>query len=329
MQPTMKKIFADFLLFITAVLWGSTFIFQRIATLHMEAFSFNAARFLLAAITMFIAVLIWEGKNTHEKPAQSTYLLRFSGVLGGALLAVGINLQQIALAFTTVGKAGFLTGLYVILVPIIGFFISHKITTTQWISTILATIGLYFMSIQKGFSLEIGDALVIISAFIWALYILYLNSTSKHRPTMSFAMEQYFYCGLISLIAGLVSSMYKSSMQNSSIGLLDSVMQFFTSLYQQSTLVWHSIAYAALLSTCVGFSLQVYAQRYTPATHAALIISLEAVFAALFGALLLHEVLSPRESLGAILIFSAMILAQIIKTDSIKRKTLQKKQTQA
>ena len=301
----MKKLYADLLLFLTAILWGSTFVFQKKAT-NMYAFNFNTLRFFIAAIVMGIAYVLFSKKKSMHTVQKNTP--QYAGIISGLLLALGINLQQVALIESSAGKAGFLTGLYVVFVPLLGIFLRHAITSIQWFSTILAVVGLYFMSLRDTFTLQTSDILLILGAVVWAGHILYIEHVSKHYNTFLLAIRQYFFCGLFSFIAGVLLYSYSFGTTFSPI---HDFVQSLVLILQQAPHTWQPILYAAIISTSIGFSLQIYAQRYTSPMHTSLIISLEAVFAALFGALLLHETMSSRETIGAILIFIAMILSQM------------------
>ncbi len=312
-----KRVFSDFILFIISIIWGTAFVFQKAASTKIDGIHFNILRFLISAIAMFIIHIFFFPLKKKKKLLPSTALqYHLLYLAGGALLAIGINLQQIALLYSSAGKAGVITGLYVVLVPIIGVCMGYRNTLIQWISAFLAIVGLYFMSIHGTFYLKKEDTLLIFNAVTWALYILYVGHVSHKLHTISFAMWQYLYCSILSIIISIIVSSFsiKTSFLHSLFLLPSLLIEGFLS-------AWESILYTSIIATCIGFSLQIYAQKNTPASHTALIISLEAVFAMVFGVLILNEYPSPREIIGATIIFTAIILSQVYgqKNNHIKK----------
>ena len=307
-----RELFADFLLLCTAIIFGATFIGQKQAIPYVNAFTFNTLRFLSAALILLPIVAIRKSifQTTNAAPPQKLKTITKQGMIAGSFLWGGITLQQIGLAYTSVGKAGFITGLYVILVPFIGILFGQNIKFTQIISAFLATAGLFLMSIRQSFIPEIGDTIVMISALFWALHILYLGKISNQTQAIRLAMHQYLYCGIFSAIAMCIT-LFITSGQGSTAEI---TVGFLRELYSVIPHIWIPVLFASLFSTVIGFSLQVYAQKFTPPSHTAIIISLEAVFAVLAGMIFLQERLSLRESTGAVLMFVAIILSQINKS---------------
>lgn len=273
---------ADALLLLAAFIWGTTFVAQRTGMDHVEPFVFNAARFLLGAIILFPIAL----KNPLQNPFRQTF---HTGLLLGAILFFGAALQQIGLVYTTAGKAGFITGLYVIIVPFIGLFLSMHIGRNAWVGAILATVGLYFLSMRGDLTFSYGDLLVFIGAFFWAAHILFVGRVAQHHNVFHLATLQFGICALFSFIAALIT-------ESPSLSNLQGAAP--------------AIIYSGIFSAAIAFTLQIYAQKHTPETHAAIIFSLEAVFAALAGWALLHETLTPREGLGCGLMLAGMLIAQ-------------------
>lgn len=301
-----QKLRADLILFGCAAIWGSGFVFQKKASLSMDPLSYNAARFLIAAAVMYGAYnFIRRMKTSRGKTIAPPRGRWQDAIISGVLLFVAINTQQIGITTSSVGKAGFITGLYVVLVPIIGVFIAHRISALQVISVAIAATGLYFLSVTSGFTITFGDTALLINACMWALYILYVDIISKRNDTILFAARQYFVCALVSLAGGL---MYNAA-GGAFVG--KSLADALSALLAQVSDARGSLLYNGLASTCVGFSLQIYAQQHAPPTHVSVIISLEAVFAMFFGFMMLREIPTGRELFGASLMFSAIILGQL------------------
>ena len=221
-----------------------------------------------------------------QKPLRQTF---HTGLLLGSILFIGAALQQIGLVYTTAGKAGFITGLYVIIVPFIGLFLSMHIGRNAWAGAILATLGLYFLSMRGDLTFSYGDLLVFIGAFFWALHILFVGRVAQHHNVFHLATLQFGICALFSLIAAAITE---------------------TPSFSHLQGAAPSIIYSGIFSAAIAFTLQIYAQKNTPETHAAIIFSLEAVFAALAGWALLNETLTPREGFGCGLMLAGMLLAQ-------------------
>jgi drug/metabolite transporter (DMT)-like permease len=277
---------ADALLLISAVIWGTTFVAQRNGMDHVEPFTFNAARFLLGAMILLPLALKRPLQNTFSKTCQI-------GVFLGFILFIGAALQQIGIVYTTAGKAGFITGLYVIIVPFMGLFLSLHVSRNAWIGAILATVGLYFLSIRGDLTFSQGDLFVFVGAFFWALHILVIGRVAQHHNAFHLAIIQFAICALCSIIAALFTE---------TIALPNLQGAFFP------------IAYSGIFSAAIAFTLQIHAQKNTPETHAAIIFSLEAVFAALAGWAFLNEVLNLREFFGCGLMLAGMLAAQIKST---------------
>jgi len=273
---------ADALLLLAAFIWGTTFVAQRTGMDYVEPFTFNAARFLLGALILFPIALKYPLQNPLRQTCQT-------GVILGSILFIGAALQQIGLVYTTAGKAGFITGLYVIIVPFMGLFLSLRIGRNAWVGALLATVGLYFLSIRGDFTFSYGDLLVFIGAFVWALHILFVGRVAPHHNVFHLATLQFGICACFSFIAALFT-------ETTSLIHLQGAAS--------------SIVYSGIFSAAIAFTLQIYAQKNTPETHAAIIFSLEAVFAALAGWAVLNETLTSREGFGCGLMLAGMLLAQ-------------------
>jgi drug/metabolite transporter (DMT)-like permease len=211
------------------------------------------------------------------------------GFLAGIILFAGASLQQIGIVYTTAGKAGFITGLYVVLVPLLGMFFRHATGIWRWFGVILAVTGLYFLSVTGSFRIELGDLLVILSAFFWAFHVLLIARISPRVNAVLLSIIQYLFCASFSLAASLFSE------------TLDGGMMLRA---------WLPIVYGGVCSVGIGYTLQVVAQKEAHPAHAAIILSMEGVFAVLGGFLLLGERLLPRGILGCALMFAGMLVSQ-------------------
>ncbi len=274
---------ADLTLLFAALVWGLGFIFQRTAAVEVGALIFNAARWLLGALIMlpFLRFRIPLNKIS----------LRWT-LLGGSLLFLASWLQQAGLETTTAGNAGFITGIYVVLIPILlSLFWKERIPRLIWLAVIITVVGIYFLSTGGPLKLNGGDLLELIGAFVWALHVIITGRAVKNTPFLSFAVGQYIVCGVLNLFFGLI-------FQADSIpGLLPN---------------WIAILYLAAISTGVGFTLQAYGQQHAPPADAAIIMSMEAVFSGLFGWIFLKENLTLLQLTGCILIMAAIIFSQVL-----------------
>jgi len=285
-----ERLRADMFLLLVALVWGSAFVAQRLGMEQVGPFAFNATRFAVGALTL-VPVVGWKRLRAMPRPE-----LRRGAVLG-LLLFTAASLQQIGLLWTTAGKAGFITGLYVVIVPLllaVGW--QEWGSWGSWLGAGLATVGLFLLSVrmnavtQAGLGLAPGDGWVLGSAAIWALHVIAIGRIAPGRNPLRLAIVQFVVCSLLSFIAALVLE------PGTWAGLL---------------LAAPAILYAGILSIGLGYTGQVVAQRHTRPTHAAIILSLESVFAALSGWLVLGETLSPQQLGGCGLMLAGMLLAQI------------------
>lgn len=208
----------------------------------------------------------------------------------GILLFSGSTLQQIGLIYTTAGKASFLTGIYIVLVPIIGVFLKHKIGKSAWIGVVLAVAGLYLLSINENFTISFGDLLQIIGALFWAVHILTIDYFTKKLDSLKLSCVQFATCSILSLISAFIFEQITFS------GIFSALIP---------------ILYGGLLSVGVAYTLQVVAQKNAKPSHAAIILSMESVFGAVGGAVILGETMSTRGYLGCIFILSGILVSQI------------------
>ena len=284
---------SDALLLTTAIIWGFAFVAQRVGMDYVGPFTFNGIRFAVGSLSLLPLLLM-----SREQPAATIKILPPPGIktilLGGGALGLslfsGASLQQIGLVYTTAGKAGFITGLYVIIVPILGLFWRQQPKLGTWIGAILAAIGLYFLSVTEQFTIELGDLLVLIGAFFWAAHVLIIGWLSPRINPIKLAFSQYVACSILSLITAAITEVIT----------LNSIMAAAI-----------PILYGGLLSVGIAYTLQVVAQRNAHPAHAAILLSLEAVFAAIGGWLILGEIIPVRGLFGCGLMLAGMLLSQL------------------
>ena len=276
---------ADLTLLIVSIIWGSAFVAQRLAGQMGSVYLFNAARYFLAALVVLpLAVRVYRASALTFSRDQFKWIF-----VAGLLLFLGSALQQLGLVYTTAGNAGFITSLYVVLVPVMLFLIWRE--KVHWISLMavaLAGVGAFFLSTGGRFDLRVGDALEFLGALFWTIHVIVLGKFASRFEPMSFSVGQLIVCGLLNLVVGIFVE--KSMPVN--VPLLG------------------AIAYTAFFSLGLCYTLQVWAQRHTPPADAALILSLESVFAVISGWFLLDEKLLPLQIFGCVLIFVAVLLSQ-------------------
>ncbi|UPQ83995.1 DMT family transporter [Pseudomonas knackmussii] len=280
---------ADFLMLITAMIWGSAFVAQRVGMDNIGPFLFTGLRFALGAVVLLPLVLHQgRGAARHEPFLQRGLLL--GGLSMGLALTLGINLQQVGLLFTSVTNSGFITGLYVIVVPLLGLIIGHKTGMGTWIGAILAVFGMALLSIDENFKVASGDWVQLAGAFVWGVHVLLVGFFVSRHDAIRLAFLQFVTCAVVSL--ALAAAFEEASLASIQLAA-------------------PALIYGGMFAVGVGYTLQVVAQKHAIASHAAIILSLEAVFAAIAGALLLDESLSARGYVGCALMFVGMLAAQL------------------
>ncbi|GFK95069.1 putative cystine transporter YijE [Fundidesulfovibrio magnetotacticus] len=284
----LHKLKADVLLLVTALIWGMAFVAQRVGMEHVGPFTFNGVRFAIGAAAL-LPLALRSGRSM--RPAPGMQAPAWLGCLcAGAVLTLGASLQQIGLVYTTAGKAGFITCLYVILVPIFAAFLGGRTPLGTWLGALLAVWGMYLLSIGEDFSVNRGDLLELVGAAFWAGHVLVAAWFAPRMNPIHLAVGQYVVCSALSLCVALfLGESFAPA------GLWDAAVP---------------ILYSGLLSVGVAYTLQLVAQRDADPSHAAIILSLESVFAALAGWALIGEVLSPRGMLGCGLMLGGMLLSE-------------------
>jgi len=281
---------ADLLMLLTAIIWGSVFIAQRLGMDSIGPFLYTGLRFALASIALLPVILWLERRIEHRKSEPVNPGLLRGGLTMGLALTLGMNLQQVGLLFTSVTNSGFITGLYVIIVPLLGLFLGHKTGMGIWLGAGLAVLGMFLLSVGDSFQVASGDWLQLAGACVWGAHVLLVGHYASRHDPLQLALIQFCVCAVISLLLAVVFEPIQ----------LPAIMAALP-----------AILYGGLLGVCVGFTLQVVAQKDAIASHAAIILSLEAVFAAIFGALLLGEALSVKGYFGCALMCAGMLLAQL------------------
>ena len=285
---------ADGLLLLAAVIWGFAFVAQRLGMDHMGPFTFNGVRFLLGSVSILPLLVSrhWGQKSVPYVKAASPSSLETIrwGVVVGVFLYGGASLQQVGLVYTTAGKAGFITGLYVVFVPLLGLFWGVRPDPGTWVGAALAAAGLYLLSVTESFTISPGDLLVLTGALFWACHVLLIGWLTRRHKALLISLVQFLTCAILSLITAIMTeSITLESIKKTSIPLF----------------------YGGFISVGIAYTLQVVAQRHAPPAHAAILLSLESFFAAVGGWLILGETLSFRAMTGCALMMAAMLAAQL------------------
>lgn len=290
------------LLLLTACIWGVAFVAQSVGMEYVGPFTFNFVRSILGGLVLIPCIFFLkrekkaeaEKVSEEEKKAQRKTLLA-GGICCGVALCLASNFQQIGIQYTTVGKAGFITACYIVIVPVIGLFMKKKCSPMIWLSVLLAVVGLYLLCINEQFSIGYGDILVFVCAILFSVHILIVDYFSPKVDGVKMSCIQFLVCGLLSGIAMLFAEQPQ----------LSAVL-----------LAWKPITYAGIMSCGVGYTLQIVGQKGMNPTIASLILSLESCISVLAGWLLLGQTLSMREGLGCVVMFAAIILAQLPAKES-------------
>ena len=298
----MKKqqIRNSFILLLTALIWGVAFVAQRVGMDYVEPFTFNSVRSIIGGLFLIPCIFVlnkinpereaeYKAMSPEEKKANRKKLLA-GGIWCGVVICVASNLQQFGIAYTSVGKAGFITALYIVIVPILGLFFKKKCPPTVWLGVILAVCGLYFLCITEGFSVQLGDFLVFLCALAFSAHIMVIDHYTQLVDGVKMSCIQFLVCGVLSGICMFI-------FENPSISSI--------------LAAWQPVLYAGIMSCGVAYTLQIVGQKGMNPTVASLILSLESVISALAGLVLLNQKLSAREIAGCVFMFAAIILAQL------------------
>ena len=293
-----SKLRNSLLLLLTATIWGVAFVAQSVGMEYVGPYTFNSVRNFIGSAVLIPCVYLLNKINppakkdsTLEEKKHARKTLIIGGICCGTLLALASSFQQIGIQYTTVGRAGFITACYIIIVPILGmFFFKKKCGISIWIAVALSLIGLYMLCITDGFSIGKGDFLVLICAIFFSLHILVIDHFSPLVDGVKMSCIQFFVCGILCGIPALL---------------------FETITLSSILAAWMPILYAGVLSCGVAYTLQIVGQKNMNPTVASLILSLESCISVLAGWLLLNQKLTIRELSGCALMFAAIILAQL------------------
>ncbi|HRY84756.1 MAG TPA: DMT family transporter [Candidatus Cloacimonadota bacterium] len=282
-------------LVLTAAIWGFAFVAQRMGNAHLDPFLYNALRFALGALCIGIVALLSKQKQAVPRTGQR---LRYSPLSLGLVLFIASSLQQTGMLWTTAGAAGFITGLYVVMVPLLGLFRGQKMQRLIWVSSVLAVAGLGLINDFSNLEASLGNALVLLGAIFWALHVQLVDKLRQSYDTLELAFTQYAVTAALSLVATLVWNGIKAPAYLISEALLLNIGK-----------AAGPILYGGIFSVGIAFSLQAYAQKRVAPARAAIILCSEAVFALFGGWLLLGEAVLLPMLIGSALVGLAMLIA--------------------
>ena len=285
-------------LLLTAFIWGVAFVAQSVGMDYIGPFTFNCVRSIIGGMVLIPLILVLKKVNASKEGGQKSeeeiHLYRKNTIIGGIccgfFLAIASSFQQFGIMETTVGKAGFITALYIVIVPILGIFMKKKVAPIVWVSSLIAIIGFYLLSISGQVSINRGDILVLICAVLFSLHILVIDYFSPKGDAVAISCIQFFTSGII---CGVCMFLF----ENPQIA--------------EILAAYVPILYAGIMSCGVAYTLQIVGQKNMEPTVASLILSLESVFSALAGWLILGQKLSMKEMVGCALVFAAVLLAQM------------------
>lgn len=290
-----KEIESSLVLLLAAAIWGFAFVAQRVGAKYVGSFTFNGIRFALGCISLIPLIIYFSKKSKKNSELENcgsdkggNISTIEAGAILGIVLFIASSLQQIGLEETTAGKAAFITGFYIVLVPFMGVFLKHKIHKNTWISAGFAIVGLYLLSITKGFTISKGDLYELIGSIFWAVHILLIDRFTKKIDTLKLSVVQFATCSILSMITALIFE------DISIIGIRQALIP---------------ILYGGVASVGIAYTLQAFGQKYAKPSRAAIILSMEAVFASIGGIVILGEVMGVKGYLGCMLMLTGMLLS--------------------
>ena len=282
---------------LAAFIWGTAFVAQDLCADSIGTFAFNATRYFIAVLALLVVIAVSDKAKrnrptpTAEEKKAANKQLWLGGLCCGVALAIASNFQQAGLvAGTDAGKAGFITALYVVLVPVFGLFFKRKVSLPVWIAVVCSVVALYLLCIKGDFSLAAGDLLILVCAVCFAVHILVIDHFTAYCDGVKLSCLQFLFAGIISAVC----------------------MFLFETV--NFAAIWSCILpllYVGIFSCGVGYTLQILAQKDSNPTVVTILLSLESVFAVIAGAIVLHQQMSAREYIGCVVMFAAVILAQI------------------
>ena len=290
-----KKVLSNFALFLTALIWGVSFVAQKAGMDYVGAFSFNFARSILGGLSLIPLIFLVKMTTPDNRPKKLKYLQHWylfkAGAFCGLALFTAMSLQQYSMISASAGNAGFISALYIIFVPLISMFFGAKLENKIKVSVGLALVGLYLLCFKGGLTgFDMYDGLLLIGAFFYGVHILAVNHFSRHVNPVKMSCVQFFVVGLLSL---------------------PFMLMFENPVAANFVAAKTPILYAGILTCGVAYTLQIFGQKFTPPTIASIILCMESVFAVVGGSLILHETMTPREVWGCIFMIIAVVLSQI------------------
>ena len=288
---TRRPIVVDLMMLLAAVIWGSAFVAQRLSAGAIGAFYYTGSRFLLGALVVFVFCLALPSQRAVIRSIpKDRGLLRAGGVLG-LITCIAISAQQIGLQYTKIANAGFITSLYVIIVPMMGLLSRHKTATGTWIGAMLAVVGMYFLSVDDHFTILLGDWYQLVCAIVISGQVLLVGHYARKHDPLALSLVQFVATGLISMVVAVFTEpMGLAPLRNA----------------------WPTILYGGGLSVGIAYTIQVVAQKRASPAHAAVIFSMEGLFAAIAGWLVLGETLSLRAIFGCALMLAGLLICQLL-----------------
>lgn len=279
---------SNLLLLMVAAIWGGSFVVQKMAMDLMDPFIYNAMRFSLAALCLLPIRYLRRGDLAIMESSDKRHMM-LSTLAAGSIMFFAVAFQQVGLKDTTVSNAGFITGLYIVIVPVLGIFLGHRYKKGIWVAIAIACTGLYLFSGMEGLYMQKGDFFILISAFFWGCHLLVIDQVSHRHHPIAFAIRQFAVCAILSLFAGILTG---------------------EKLLITSAEEWTLIIASGVIAIGLGYTLQIYGQKVTPPSQAALIFNTEALFAATAGFIFLDEILGSKAIIGCALIMIGTIMAQ-------------------
>ncbi len=296
----MKNFKSLALLLVTAMIWGFAFVAQRVGADYVGTFTFTGIRFLLGAASLIPVILVFEKKEAQKEfHNEKQKITLTSGLIAGAVLFIASALQQIGIEITqSAGKASFLTGLYTVIVAVLGIFFGRKTTANVWMGVFLAVVGMFLVCINEKWQISFGDLILIMGAFFWAFHILVIDRFVDKIYSLRFACAQFTFCGILGVIIAIFFEEITIS------GLMGALVP---------------ILYGGVLSVGVAYTCQIIGQKNADPTYASIILSTESMFGAIGGAIILNETMLPRGYLGCALIFAGVIVSQLVFKRGLKK----------
>ncbi|MBP2628868.1 MAG: protein of unknown function transrane [Firmicutes bacterium] len=282
---------SNLLLLLAAAIWGFAFVAQRVGMEYVGPFTFNGVRFALGALSLLPLIFFY--KKSSQDTSNTCHDLKSilgAGLLAGLVLFLGATLQQIGLVDTTAGKAAFITCLYIVIVPMLGIFLKQYISMSTWFGCVIAIVGLYLLCVKESFFISYGEILELIGAFFWAVHILVIDRFSRKVDVLQLSFVQFITCSVLSIVTALfIETMSIETLRLAIVPIL----------------------YGGICSVGIAYTLQVVGQKNAEPSHAAIILSMETVFAALGGWIILNEKLGIQETLGCAIMLVGMLLSQL------------------